>query len=649
MPMTGTLPAALAELSARAQWVVWRREPRDGKPTKVPYNARTGALASSTDRATWSTYEEARGRAWQFDGVGYVLSADDPYVGIDLDHCRDAASGELAEWARIIVDSLASYTEVSPSNEGLRVFVRAALPPHGRRKGALEMYAQARFLTITGAHLVGTPTTIEERQHAIDVLHARTFGKSSPTTRRAGAPRAPNDLDDGRLLEVAFSARNGDDVRALWNGDWSGRYTSPSEADLALCSYLAFYAGPDEARIDSLFRQSGLYREKWDREDYRRRTIDRVLSTLTDTYTPPGPRLAGAGEQSRNGVAHDVAGVVSGVGYPVVQIARAVSDAERAKPQLIEGLVWKGRVHWAFSDPAAGKTLFAEALGLHIAAGEPFLGREVEQGSVLMIEEDSPVVTAVEYAELLAEIYNLDLPSLPFYINSTQGLRLTDKDGIALAKAAIDACPVTPTYVIFDAMERLVPSEKFTSREIDHFDQFLRWLTNRGITPQVLDHTNRSGRADPKAKGKQQTKPEPMDLMYGGRSKSAISDVLLYFGGTLRNGGTVEAEWPKWRVGGGAPPPKFRLRFDDEDGFSLVVTPGDITSKSQRIVLSCLRKHADWSSQKEVTEETQLAERTVQRALAGLVASHWVAVRGETVSRRWRPIDLPMAAFEIPE
>ena len=86
------------ELRARPQWVTWRYETREGKPTKVPYDARAGHRASATDPATWATFGEAfaafEGRG-NFHGVGYVLASDDPYVAVDLDNCIDD-DGRLA-------------------------------------------------------------------------------------------------------------------------------------------------------------------------------------------------------------------------------------------------------------------------------------------------------------------------------------------------------------------------------------------------------------------------------------------------------------------------------------------------------------------------------------------------------------------------
>jgi uncharacterized protein (DUF927 family) len=94
-------------------------------------------------------------------------------------------------------------------------------------------------------------------------------------------------LADNEILEKAGRAKNGYLFRRLWSGDWKKSYSSQSEADQALCALLAFWTDNDPGRIDRLFRQSGLYREKWEREDYRQRTIAAAIAATPTTYQPP--------------------------------------------------------------------------------------------------------------------------------------------------------------------------------------------------------------------------------------------------------------------------------------------------------------------------------------------------------------------------
>lgn len=637
---------APVELAMRPQWVAWRLTPRPGepKPTKVPYNARTGSLASTTDPNTWASFEEAAAfcahNEWA-SGVGYVLSPADPYVGVDLDHCRDPRSGRIEEWAKAIVRRLASYTEISPSGTGLRIFVRGELPPHGRRKGHIEIYSQARFLTITGDHMMGYPETIQDRAAELLDWHLEVFGPA-PESRQNGhaVQRSPVNLIDADILIKARSATNGGPFWALWNGDWSA-YGSQSEADLALVNHLAFWTGPDPARLDGLFRSSGLMREKWDRQDYRDRTIDKALEGKTEFYSGASnsPRLEIANgsitsidPSTGEGLAKPAILQVSR-DYRLIQIADVLSGEDRSIVQIIDGMLWRRRVHWTFAGSGTGKTLWELAKHLHIAAGKPFLGREVQQGPVAIIQEDSPLDTVIEYAEMLAEIYEIDLANIPFYMNDLQGLRLTDDYGLQRAQAAIDSCPQKPIAVILDAAERLVPSDKFTSRELDTLDRFLKGLVNDDIAPTVIDHINRSGRGEKSKIPSQQ--PKPLELLYGGQSKEAISDVMLFFDGKLRDG-PVNGSIQKFRVSG-SKPPDFTITFDEDKGFTLNEHRLQPTSDSQMTVQRFLELYAGaWHSKADLLAGTQLPEKRLQRALIALVAQRWVQVRGETHLRQWK-------------
>jgi primase-polymerase (primpol)-like protein len=135
------------ELRARPQWVVWNAV--GDKPDKVPYSARTGHRASSTDLLTWATFQEAL-EAYEngdYAGLGFVFSSADPYTGIDLDNCVDE-DGEIALWALEIARYFDSYTELSATGSGLHIIVRGDVP--NRRKDEVEVYSSKRFFTMTG-------------------------------------------------------------------------------------------------------------------------------------------------------------------------------------------------------------------------------------------------------------------------------------------------------------------------------------------------------------------------------------------------------------------------------------------------------------------------------------------------------------------
>jgi primase-polymerase (primpol)-like protein len=280
-PNFDAIPAALRE---RRQWVLWRLEWRrqEKKPTKVPYQP-SGAHAASTDPATWNSIDAVRAayEAGGFDGVGFVFTADDPLVGIDLDGCRDAATGELAPWAQAVIARFDTYCEISPSGTGIHLIMVGELPPGGRKRGPVECYEQERYFTVTARSPDGVPVRdVVDRTAALAAWHAEAFppqGKSArPAPRAPVAP--PVDADDDRLLERARGAKNGKKFRGLFDdGDASG-HGSHSEADLALCAMLAFWTRGDAERVDRLFRRSALFRPKWDAsaghgETYGQRTV----------------------------------------------------------------------------------------------------------------------------------------------------------------------------------------------------------------------------------------------------------------------------------------------------------------------------------------------------------------------------------------
>jgi primase-polymerase (primpol)-like protein len=222
------------------------------------------------------------------DGIGFVFTADDPFVGVDLDDCRDPDTKEIEAWADEIVAELSSYTEVSPSGTGFKVFLRGRLPGGGNRKDKVELYDRGRYFAVTGHQEAGTvESSPQERQVELNELHARLFDKpDSGTQIPSPASSGAADLSDDEIIRRAKGAANGAKFDALWAGDISA-YPSQSEADLALLSLLAFWTGPDPDRMDRLFRQSGLHRPKWEeREDYRRGQIDTALKGRKEFYTP---------------------------------------------------------------------------------------------------------------------------------------------------------------------------------------------------------------------------------------------------------------------------------------------------------------------------------------------------------------------------
>ena len=155
------------ELAALRQWICWRLEPdsKSDKPRKVPYDPKTGRKASSTNADTWATLAEAQAacQKFMFTGIGFVFTPEAGIVGVDIDHCRNE-DGSFNDTASAILERFPSYTEISPSGTGLHIFYRGAMPGKGNKNSAsgVEMYAAARYFTMTGQRLEGTPEEIAD-------------------------------------------------------------------------------------------------------------------------------------------------------------------------------------------------------------------------------------------------------------------------------------------------------------------------------------------------------------------------------------------------------------------------------------------------------------------------------------------------------
>ena len=261
----------IENLKLQRRWVLWRLEKRDGKDTKVPYQL-NGARAASDRPETWVTYAEASANAVGFSGVGCVMGEVDGIhlAGVDIDNCCDAVTGKFTLESREIVIGLDSYAEYSPSGTGCHILMLGTLRG---RKGvklpfpgakAVELYDSGRYLTFTGRHLPKTPRDIVERGDAVNALYDRV---TAAKPAKGG-------------LTVSISVPESERLARLMAGDMSLYRDDHSSADFALCCLLAKKHDCNAFKIDAEFRESKLYREKWERDDYREGTIARAIKAV---------------------------------------------------------------------------------------------------------------------------------------------------------------------------------------------------------------------------------------------------------------------------------------------------------------------------------------------------------------------------------
>ena len=289
-------PAIPVELKSLQQWVVWKRKPRHGKPTKVPLQV-NGKAAATDDPTTWTDYQTVIAHQHRFDGIGVVFTANDPLCGVDLDDCLDAHR-KLKTWAVPIVERLkhVSFGEISPSGSGIKFWTRAKLPDWintgtnvNIADGKIEVYHNKRYFTVTG---IGKGE-IREGQPEIDWLlqkYIEPKRKQHQKARKARKSIPQNNLKTANtVIQHIQQSQQRHKFDALMRGDITG-YGSQSEADIALCSVIAFWT-QENTVIDAIFRQSKLYRDKWDEKHrtdgatYGEMTIEKALSGNRETYT----------------------------------------------------------------------------------------------------------------------------------------------------------------------------------------------------------------------------------------------------------------------------------------------------------------------------------------------------------------------------
>ncbi len=258
------------------QWVCWRYEqhPSRKKAMKTPYHASTGQRASVQDPQTWNSFEVAYQHYYQgdrYDGLGIVLTKRDDIAGVDIDHCIDDA-GDLQPIAQDVITLVDSYSEISPSQHGIRIFARADLKDFGgRRKGAIELYNFGRYLTVTGEHLPGTPRDVQPRLPELRQLYRQYLmpDQSQLAQQESRRQQKPVEQTDNQVLERMFSGKRGELYQQIFEGNTSAVYGSgahgtpdESRADVLLFNALAFYTYQDAEQMKRILLSSPRARQR---------------------------------------------------------------------------------------------------------------------------------------------------------------------------------------------------------------------------------------------------------------------------------------------------------------------------------------------------------------------------------------------------
>jgi hypothetical protein len=307
------LPEAFAPMAAYRQFIIWRAE-WDGsknKYQKKPVNPYTGYNHNPHDPAIWLDHDTAIQTAGLFGeefGVGFVFTTGDPFWFLDIDN---AATGGV--WSDLAQNLLGMFNgaavELSYSGTGLHIFGTGVVPDHGCKNIPLdlEFYTQERFVALTGNQAQGNAAT--DHSVALSQVVPSYFPVTKGNTTGADWTDGPDPEwngpeDDTALLQKMLASKGSAEsvfggkagVEALWTADIDKLATAypdqsganpfdHSSADAALCQHLAFWTGKDCERMDRLFRQSALYRDKWERENYREPTVMKAVGLCNAVYS----------------------------------------------------------------------------------------------------------------------------------------------------------------------------------------------------------------------------------------------------------------------------------------------------------------------------------------------------------------------------
>lgn len=471
---TATIPSELKQL---AQWLCFNLEGpnQKGKWTKVPYQINGDYKASSTNPKSWNTFQNVYFHACalgSFDGIGFVFTKQDPYCGIDLDNCVNPVTKEIAPWAlRWLELFRGAYMEFSPSGTGIKIFTKAKLSCHGRKVGDIEIYDQARYFTVTGNVYGELPKEIPFQQAAVDQLLAEVFSNAyeknnaiDKTTSLQGDELTRDEID--QIIKKARSAKNAEKFSKLFDGDYARYHKSHSEADAALCAMLAFYTNGNEFAINQIFRESNLYRPKWDRPDYCASTIRKAIKfTQASEFKRDFESL-----QEDDGVPEETGP------FPIIHIAAV---EEKQIEYQIQDLWLKSTVGIISGQPGSCKTWFSLELLCSIAAGiKAFGAYQAVKGRVLAFNaEDDPSRITKHRVRGFCNAHKIQLEDLDFHLINIPSMDLADP--LVQQRLTETIEKYRPDFIVLDPLRDIHSLNEDNSSEMSPMLRFLRKLNRK--------------------------------------------------------------------------------------------------------------------------------------------------------------------------
>src|SRR5699024_10053270 len=189
------------------------------------------------------------------------------------------------------IDIMCSYSETSISGNGIHIISKGEIPSGGRRKGNVEIYDSGRFFVMTGNKIGGYNGITEDDMGKINYLHNKYIASNEVSKNtNQNNEKEGNHLSISDIIKIAGNSKNGIRFNLFMNGGWEQVYTSQSEADMAFANDLAFWTNRDYKKMDDIFRQSSLYRSKWDEKrgdsTYAEITLNKAIQSCVNVFNP---------------------------------------------------------------------------------------------------------------------------------------------------------------------------------------------------------------------------------------------------------------------------------------------------------------------------------------------------------------------------
>lgn len=291
----------IEELKLQQIWLCWNYKYVKGKLTKVPISYQNTPTGVNEEyRETWCTYDEAMTakEKYGFDGIGLIIP--EGLCGIDIDK-RDFEDIITKD----ILFLFDTYAEKSPSGKGLHILLQVDISkipkdetgtklnekyyqknPHNK----IESYVGGltnRFFTFSENVIVDK--LINDCTEQYLTFLDKYMLKETKSTSISHTDSDILNMACTDITEIIKKSEQAEKFEKLFSvGDTTDYGEDDSCADMALCSILAFYCGEDIELIDALFCKSKLYREKWDRLDYKHTTIKKSIALCKGKFYKKG-------------------------------------------------------------------------------------------------------------------------------------------------------------------------------------------------------------------------------------------------------------------------------------------------------------------------------------------------------------------------